>query len=92
MTLIQAHYGFVKLHGLGHIGWLFLLPWIYFTQLDENNENYNYLVSLIVMNSISLVLDIKGVWQYFRGDKTVKSVGEKLIIGWTIEEKRKKVA
>jgi hypothetical protein len=88
MTVIQAHYGFVKLLGLVHTGWLFLVPWIYFTQLDENNDNYNYLVSLMVINSISLVLDIKDVWQYFRGDKKAAFVGEKLIIGWTIEKRK----
>ena len=68
MTPLYQKYGFTKMLSLGHVGWLFLLPWIYLERLpmaDPDSGLAMWLKTLLVLNGISLMIDIKEVIGYF---------------------------
>ena len=64
--------GFVRLLGVGHVYWLPLLPWLA-TRL-EGSQGWDpfslWIVSVIVLNGVSLVIDVRDVWRYVGGERT----------------------
>lgn len=72
MVYLYQQHGFVRLLGLGHFLWPVMLPWIWFSRLPqiENNEGLsNWLTVVVVLNGISVVLDIMDVYRYFNGER-----------------------
>ena len=72
MMTLFARFGFVRLLGLGHIPWLFTVPWLW-SRLDQTVESgpfYYWLVAVVVFDSISLVIDTVDVVRYWKGERT----------------------
>lgn len=68
---IYGRLGFVRLLGIGHIAWLPLVPWL-LTRLDAAGPPsvFGYwIAAVIVIDSISLVIDAVDVTRYLRGDR-----------------------
>ncbi len=64
--------GFVRLLGLGHSLWLFMVPWLW-TRLDHVPEGSPFrfwLLSVVILNGISLLIDITDVGRYIAGERT----------------------
>ena len=71
MMTLFAKLGFVRLLGLGHIPWLFTIPWLWsrLGQTVESGPFYYWLVAVVVLDSISLVIDMVDVVRYWMGDR-----------------------
>ncbi len=71
MLTLYAKFGFVRLLGLGHIPWLFTVPWLWqrLGQTAENGYFYYWLLAVVVLDSISLVIDTVDVTRYWMGDR-----------------------
>ncbi len=71
MFMLDAKLGFVKLVGLGHILWLGLVPWLYFRLdgLSPDTLLYQWIMAVIAINGISVIIDIRDVVQYVKGDR-----------------------
>lgn len=71
MTFLYQQYGFVRLLGVGHIFWPFLVVWIVFFRLplivDPNLRLW--LIALVTVDSLSLVLDVMDVYRYVQGER-----------------------
>ncbi len=65
MMALYSYYGFEKILGLGHIFWVFLLPYILLQIPNTDGRFFWYLVALSILLAISLVLDTVDVWKYF---------------------------
>jgi hypothetical protein len=71
MTCIYAQKGFVRLLGLGHILWVPLIAWL-LGRVDIWNPHTGFeqwVVSVIILNGLSLVIDLLDVVRYFEGDR-----------------------
>lgn len=71
MMAIFASKGFVRLLGIGHIFWIPMVPWLW-TRLDQvglGNPVGYWVVSVMIMNSISLVIDAIDLLRYLKGDR-----------------------
>ena len=69
---IFSKLGFVRLLGIGHFHWIPMLYWMY-TRLDATRGEpafYYWVLALLVMNGISLVIDVIDVTKYIAGDRT----------------------
>lgn len=78
MTVITQRTGFTRLLGLGHIGWF---PMIYFfwtrlSQIPADNLFGIWLRALMIINAVSLVIDVADVVRYIAGDRleTIKGL------------------
>ena len=61
--------GFVRLLGVGHSPWVPMLLWL-LTRLDFDSSIFAYWVlTLLVLNSLSLITDAVDVIRYFRGER-----------------------
>ena len=71
MVALHRKFGFVRLLGVAHILWLPLLPWLV-TRLAELSPGplSSWLWSLVVINGLSLVIDVIDVVRYARGERT----------------------
>ncbi len=71
MVTLFAKFGFVRLLGLGHFPWLFTVPWLglQLIQTIESGTFYYWLFAIVVINSISLVIDAVDVGRYWMGDR-----------------------
>lgn len=71
MMNLFAKLGYVKLLGIGHIPWLFTVPWLWsrLGQTVEGSPFYYWLLAVIVLDSISLVIDTVDVIRYWKGDR-----------------------
>ncbi len=71
MTTLFSKFRFVRLLGLGHIPWLFTVPWLglQLGQTMESDPFYYWLLSVIVLDSISLVIDAVDVARYWMGER-----------------------
>ncbi|VAX30129.1 hypothetical protein MNBD_NITROSPINAE05-202 [hydrothermal vent metagenome] len=71
MLFIFAKKGFVRLLGLGHILWVPLIVWLLervdFTISDTGLEQW--ILAVIVLNGLSLVIDLLDVVRYFEGER-----------------------
>ena len=71
MTVVFSAKGFVRLLGMGHIAWVPMIPWL-FTRLDSTSfvSFFGYwLVTVIFLNSISLIIDAIDVMRYIKGER-----------------------
>lgn len=72
MTAVYARLGFVRLLGIGHI--VFWPPlvawflWVIFTSPTSATLR-GWLVAVIIVNSISLIIDVFDVLRYARGER-----------------------
>lgn len=76
-SYIHSKLGFVRLLGLGHILWIPLVIWLGFRLGDIGLENPFgiWLASLLLINTISLVIDVFDVIRFFSGEKSPISSG-----------------
>ncbi len=71
MTAIFAAKGFVRLLGIGHIFWVPMVPWLW-TRLDQAGPGdplEYWIVAVMIMNSISLIIDAIDVVRYLKGER-----------------------
>ena len=71
-TAIFASRGFVRLMGIGHIYWVPLIPWLW-SRLDgfpPAGPFAMWLTSVMLLNSVSLIIDVGDVARYLNGDRT----------------------
>ena len=69
---IFARLGFVRLLGVGHVFWVPLVPWLW-SRLDSLPPDgvFGYWVLVtVVLNSLSLIIDVVDVTRYVAGDRT----------------------
>jgi hypothetical protein len=72
MMILTALSGFSRLLGLGHFLWFPLLYFLW-SRLDQNPPNDFFgiwLLVLMMLNAISLVIDVKDVILYVAGDRS----------------------
>ena len=70
MVGLHARFGFVRLLGVGHVLWLPLLPWLFFRLCGIPAGPLSiWLWSLIVIDGISLAIDVADVVRYARGER-----------------------
>lgn len=71
MMMIFARLGFVRLLGLGHILWVPLVPWLWIRldQIGIDSAPGYWIISVMSMNSISLVIDTVDVIRYLKGER-----------------------
>ncbi len=79
MTMIFKTQGFVRLLGIGHIYWIPQVIW-FWTRLETappNNLFYYWMWSIIVFNTLSIIVDSIDVFRYIKGERApyLKSVG-----------------
>jgi len=69
--MIFHHLGFVRLLGMGHFFWVPMLGCLwsqdYSTGMDSGFKTW--LLALMILNSISLLIDIVDVIRYWRGER-----------------------
>ncbi len=72
MTVLHAKLGYVRLVGIGHFVWIPMLIWLVFRldRIPEGTLFYGWLLTLIAMDTVSLLLDIADLVRYLRGDRT----------------------
>ena len=71
MMAMTGKFGFTRILGLGHVLWIPLVFYLW-TRLGEHptNEPFGLWICLvIILNSLSLVLDTIDVTRYIRGDR-----------------------
>ncbi|MHA1529870.1 MAG: hypothetical protein ACTSVG_12675 [Alphaproteobacteria bacterium] len=71
MAAIHARLGFVRLLGIGHIFWVPMVIWfaVRAGQPDVDGSFAAWMVAVVVLNSLSLVLDGWDVFCYWRGER-----------------------
>jgi hypothetical protein len=65
MMALYSYFGFEKILGIGHVFWVFLLPYILLQLPHIDGRLYLYLVTLSTLLTISLVFDAIDIWKYF---------------------------
>jgi len=71
MTMLTGLLGFTRLLGLGHSLWVPMLWWLW-TRLDQipaDDVFGIWIRALMVLNAISLVIDVVDVAKYVAGDR-----------------------
>ena len=70
MTWLTARYGFTRIVGLGHVLWV---PMVIFLLVRANALEMDlygiWVGTVVVLNVISLMIDVRDVMQYVRGDR-----------------------
>ncbi len=71
MTSLTARFGFSRVLGLGHILWVPMLAFLLarLGQIPPSDAYGIWIRALIVLNSISLVIDATDVIRYITGDR-----------------------
>jgi hypothetical protein len=71
MTALFARFGYVRLLGIGHFPWLFTIPWLgsQLGQTIASGPFYYWLLSVIVIDGISLAIDAVDVGRYWMGER-----------------------
>jgi len=71
MTVLHAKLGYVRLVGIGHFVWIPMLFWLCFrlAEIPSDTLFYDWLFTLIVMDSMSLLLDFVDFFRYLEGDR-----------------------
>ena len=65
MMLLYYQFRFERILGLGHVLWLLLVPYLVLEYSQFSGAIQYYVLSVIIVNSISLVFDINDVYIYF---------------------------
>ncbi len=77
-SVLNGVYGFTRLLGVGHIFWIPLLffLWTRLGQIPADNFFGIWLRLLMILNAVSLVIDVVDVIRYIAGDReeTVKGL------------------
>ncbi len=70
LAILKAR-GFVRLLGLGHSPWLVMLPWlvIRLEAAPEASALAWWITAVLVLNALSLLIDIADVVRYLRGER-----------------------
>jgi hypothetical protein len=71
MMAIFAAKGFVRLLGIGHILWVPMVPWLW-TRLDQAGPDSAlgyWIMSVMIINSLSLIIDAVDVVRYLKGER-----------------------
>ena len=72
MAAIFSRKGFVRLLGIGHIGWLPMVAWLW-ARLDQvpADSMFGYwLITVVVLDSLSVIIDTVDVLRYVNGERT----------------------
>lgn len=71
MGVLTGRYGFTRMLGLGHFYWFPMLVWLLLRLPDiEMSKSFGlWLSALVVVNGISLFLDVKDVIRYAKGER-----------------------
>jgi hypothetical protein len=74
MTALHAKLGYVRLIGIGHFVWIPMLLWLLFRldHIPQGTIFYGWLLALMIMDTVSLLIDIVDVVRYLRGDRTAR--------------------
>lgn len=77
MAVIYAKLGFVRLLGIGHTFWIPMLVWFALDMPDKAQDPslYYWVLTLLVFNTISLVIDTIDVARYAAGDRNPTMFG-----------------
>ena len=72
MTVLHTKLGYVRLVGIGHFVWVPMLIWLVFRldNIPEGTLFRGWLLTLIAMDTVSLLFDIVDLVRYVRGDRT----------------------
>ena len=72
MSVIFSKKGFVRLMGIGHIGWLPLVFWLGMNldQASAGSAFKYWIIAVIVLDSLSLIIDTIDVVRYVKGERT----------------------
>lgn len=68
---LYASRGFSRIHGAGHVLWLGLLPWLWSRHdlIQPDEWLSHWIITVIVINGLSLIIDVIDVVRYVRGDR-----------------------
>lgn len=71
MSQLHQRIGFVRLLGVGHFPWFLLIPWLYVRHgvAEPGSPVAAWILSVIVLNSVSLTIDVVDVSRYVLGDR-----------------------
>ena len=71
MTFLTSRFGFTRILGLGHIVWIPMLVFLFMRlgDIPSSGALGIWIRTLIVLNSISLVIDAVDVFRYIAGDR-----------------------
>jgi hypothetical protein len=71
MSLLTARFGFTRILGLGHILWIPLIGWLAFRlgQIPTDDAFGLWVRGMMLVNAVSLVMDIADVVHYVAGDR-----------------------
>ena len=71
MSLLTTRFGFTRILGLGHILWIPLIGWLAFRlgQIPADDAFGLWVRGVMVVNTLSLVLDAADVIRYAAGDR-----------------------
>jgi len=72
MTVLHAKLGYVRLVGVGHFVWIPMLIWLVLRldRIPEGTLYFGWLLTLIAVDTLSLLIDIVDFVRYLRGDRT----------------------
>jgi hypothetical protein len=72
MTTLHSKLGYVRLVGIGHFVWIPMLIWLGFRldNIPDGTLFRRWILTLMVMNTVSLLLDIIDLTHYLLGDRT----------------------
>ncbi len=74
-TWIFSARGFVRLLGIGHILWIPMVPWLWIRleHAASGSPLKYWLMAVIILDSLSLIIDAVDVVRYIRGERTPRS-------------------
>ena len=74
MAMVYRRLGFVRLLGAGHALWVFVVPWFIWRLINMSPGGDSFfqiwLLWVTVTDGISLVIDIRDVWLFVRGERS----------------------
>ena len=72
MSVVFSVKGFVRLLGIGHIGWIPLVFWLWTRLVHAPADSiFGYwLMAVVVLNSLSLIIDTIEVLRYVKGERS----------------------
>jgi len=77
MAIFRA-LGFVRLLGMGHVLWIAMVPWLWVRlQATALDDAFAYwLLSVVVVDGLSLVIDAADVLRFLRGERAPVVAGD----------------